>query len=241
MLLKIGYIGLTILMIIIITVMGKEVIDKTVADKHARTKKLLFLIGGLIIWQVYQLAIGASGILTDFSFPPRFMLLLVLPAFVFTGIFLRKNRNKAWVMEVPESWLSYVQSFRILVETLFVYSVAAGVLHPIVTIEGCNYDMIFGASAIVIWLLAYKLNILSRKIVLLWNYLGLAVLASVIFLFVSSVYFPQLYGLSEMMPKAFATAPFVLVAGFLMPSAVFIHVLSIIQLSKKINSNNYEK
>ena len=75
---------------------------------------------------------------------------------------------------------------------------------------------------------------LSRKAVLVWNYLGLSVLASVIFLFVTSVYFPQFYGLSEMMPKEFATAPFVLVAGFLMPSAVFIHVLSIIQLSKKI-------
>ena len=133
-------------------------------------------------------------------------------------------------MAIPEEWLTYIQSFRILVETLFVYSVSAGVLHPIVTIEGYNFDMVFGASAIAMWVFTYKIKVFSKQLLILWNYLGIAVLASVIFLFVSAVYFPNIWGETEMMPKAFATAPYVLVAGFLMPSAIFIHVLSIIRL-----------
>tara|TARA_B100000809_G_scaffold58771_1_gene55254 strand:+ start:1252 stop:1902 length:651 start_codon:yes stop_codon:yes gene_type:complete len=214
--------------------MGKTVIDKTVKDKNTRNKKLVLLIGGLILWSLYQLAIGASGFLTDFSLPPRFLFCLVLPAFLFTGIFLSKNRKKAWIMAIPESWLTYIQSFRILVETLFVYSVSARVLHPIVTIEGYNFDMVFGASALLIWFFTYRLKIISKPLLIIWNYLGIAVLASVIYLFVTSVYFPNIYGLTEMMPKTFATAPYVLVAGFLMPLAIFIHVLSIIRLRREL-------
>ncbi len=227
------------LMVILISIMGKNAIDKTVSDKKTRKEKLFLLVGGLILWQLYQLAIGASGFLTDFSFPPRFLLLLVIPAFLFTGIFLTRNRKKDWIMAIPEEWLTYIQSFRILVEILFVYSVSEGILHPLVTIEGYNFDMVFGASAIIMWLLTYKIKIISNTILILWNYLGITVLASVIFLFVSSIYFPNIWDETDMMPTTFASAPYVLVAGFLMPSAIFIHVLSIIRLerNKRIGSN----
>lgn len=232
MILQLGYLGLTALMVILISIMGKNAISKTVSDEASRQKMLFLLVGGLIFWQLYQLAIGASGFLTDFSLPPKFLFCLVLPAFLFTGIFLAKNKKKDWIMAIPEAWLTYIQSFRIIVETLFVYSVSAGVLHPIVTIEGYNFDMIFGASAIFMWLFTYKIKLLPKSILILWNYLGIAVLISVVFLFVSAVYFPNIWGQTEMMPKAFATAPYVLVAGFLMPSAIFIHVLSIIRLGR---------
>ena len=234
MILQLGYIGLTALMVILVSIAGKNVIDKTITDKKTRKNKLFLLVGGLILWPLYQLAIGASGFLTDFSLPPRFLFCLVLPAFLFTGIFLTKNRKKAWIMAVPEEWLTCIQSFRILVEVLFVYSISAGVLNPILTIEVYNFDMIFGASALLMWLVTYKFKIISKPILILWNYLGIAILASVIFLFVSAVYFPNIWGETEMMPKAFATAPYVLVAGFLMPFAIFIHLLSIIRLGREI-------
>ncbi len=94
MILQLGYFGLITLMVILISIMGKNAIDKTVTDKKTRKKKLFLLIGGLVIWQFYQLVIGVSGFLTDFSLPPRFLFCLVLPTFIFTGIFLSKNRKK---------------------------------------------------------------------------------------------------------------------------------------------------
>ena len=59
MILKIGYLSLTALMVILISIMGKSAINKTVTDKKTRQKKSLLLVGGLILWQLYQLAIGA--------------------------------------------------------------------------------------------------------------------------------------------------------------------------------------
>ena len=49
----------------------------------------------------------------------------------------------------------------------------------------------------------------------------------------TSIYKPELYGsTTALLPMAGFEYPYVLVAGFLMPLAVFIHVLSIVQLKK---------
>ncbi len=126
-------------------------------------------------------------------------------------------------------WLILIQGFRIFVEILFVMSVSEGLLHAEVTIEGYNYDMIFGITAVVVGL-TYLAKRLSDKFVLLWNYLGLIVLASVIFVFMSSIYLPELYGYETTpAPLEFTKYPYILVAGYLMPLAVFIHVLSIVK------------
>jgi hypothetical protein len=50
----------------------------------------------------------------------------------------------------------------------------------------------------------------------------------------TSIYAPELYG-SEipLLPLEAMGYPYVLIAGFLMPTAVFLHILSIIQVSIK--------
>jgi hypothetical protein len=74
---------------------------------------------------------------------------------------------------------------------------------------------------------------LHKKTALLWNYIGLAVLASVVVLFITSTYAPHVYNSKVPLIALDATKyPFVLVAGCLMPLAVFFHILSIVQLSK---------
>lgn len=94
--------------------------------------------------------------------------------------------------------------------------------------------MIFALTAPIIAFLVYNINVLSRKILIVWNYLGLLILASVIYLFLSSIYKPEIYG-SELplLPLKAFTYPYVLIAGFLMPTAVFLHILSIIQLKEE--------
>ena len=111
------------------------------------------------------------------------------------------------------------------------FSVAKGILNYHVTIEGYNFDMVFAFTAPIIGFLVYTKKVVPRKTILVWNYLGLTILASVIFLFLTSVYQPGIYG-SEvpLIPLASLTYPYVLVAGFLMPTAVFLHILSIIQV-----------
>ncbi len=196
-------------------------------------KKIIFIIAGLTLWQIYIYLISSNGFLANYDFPPKFMLFLVLPAFIFTGVFIYQKRNKPWITAIPEHWLVYFQSFRIMVESLFVMSLHEGILHKNMTIEGYNFDMIVGISALVIAFLVYQKKALSRKLIIWWNYIGLAVLASVILVVTTTIFFPELYGSKvRLMPTDFGTYPYVLIAGFLMPAAVFVHILSIVQLKK---------
>lgn len=225
--LKLAYIGLSLLMTLILVMIA------TRATGSRRTTYIV--LSGLLLWQVYIYILASKGILSDFSFPPKFAVFMIMPAFLFTGLFIFKNRNAVWIQEIPESWLIHYQTFRVLVETLFVYAVAAGVLHHHVTIEGYNYDMIFALTAPFMAFLVYQKKSLPKKVLIWWNYLGLAVLASVIFVFITTIFVPELYGSKvPLMPKGFGQFAYMLVPGFLMPSAVFIHILSLVQLKRSL-------
>jgi len=200
-------------------------------------KKTALLLFGLIGWQVYIYLTSLTGAYKNMSFPPPFFYMLIIPAFLFTGIFMFINKDKAWIEQIPESWLIYYQAFRVLVESLFVYSIAKNIVHENMTIAGYNYDMVFGASAIVVGLLVFQFKAVPKKFVLAWNYLGLCVIAVIIFIVNSTIYLPELYG-ADMAPwpADFGLYPYIVVAGFLMPSAVFVHVLSIVQLRRRLKT-----
>ena len=228
--LKIAYLALTFFTLLYLVFIGFRAIGKS-SSKPIRDKLLLII--SLIVWQVFIFVVASQGILKSYEFPPRFAIIFVIHSFIFTGIFLTINRNKKWIGSIPEHWIVYFQSFRILVETLFVLTVAKGILHYQVTIEGYNYDMIFALTAPLVAYLVYHKKIFSRKLILLWNYLGLIVIASIIFLFMTSIYFPEFYGNEiPLLPLEALSYPYILIPGFLMPTAVFLHILSIIQVSK---------
>jgi hypothetical protein len=230
--LKLGYLGLacalagTLIFFVLKVIRSKQ-------SNPAIAKYGKILIGLLFLWHIYVYAMAQTGILQNFSFPPNFAIFTIFPLFIFTGVFIYKNWAKSWLISIPPHWLVFVQAFRIIVETLFVFTVSAKILHPNVTIEGYNFDMIFAFTAPIMGILLLKNFKKYRKLALYWNYLGLAVLASVVSLFQIMIYNPALIdGNNIPLSPSMTTYPFILVAGFLMPTAVFIHFLSIAQLNK---------
>lgn len=228
--LKIAFVGLTLLTTVFLVIIGFKAIHNTSPNPK---KHKIILVLSLIIWHIFILALSLTDILKSYDFPPRFAIAFIVPSFIFTGVFLYRSRNKKWINSIPEQWIIYFQSFRIFVEILFVLALAEGIFNYHVTIEGYNFDMLFAFTAPVIAFLVYTKNVLSRRIVVVWNYIGLLVLASVIFLFLTSIYTPEWYGSNViLLPLEAFAYPYVLIAGFLMPTAVFLHILSIIQVSE---------
>ena len=185
--LQLAYIGLTLLMNIILVLIGFRAIKSFHSPSEIKKKKIILIIG-LLLWQVYVFTISKSGFLENFDFPPRFFIFLVLPLFIFTGIFIFRNRKNAWIDHIPQQWLFYYQSFRICIESLFVATVAQGILPKLVTIQGYNFDMIYAFTIPLIGFLIFQKKVLSHKVAGFWNYLGLAVIASIIF-FIHIVHF----------------------------------------------------
>jgi hypothetical protein len=226
--LQLAIIGLTLLTTVFLIFIGFKAINETSQDTNKHKAILVF---SLLFWHLFILLISSTNILKSYEFPPRFAIAFIIPSFIFTGVFLYRNRSNVWIKKIPERWIVYFQSFRIIVEILFLLALKEEVFNYHVTLEGYNFDMLFAVTAPIIAYMVYTKNLLPRRVVLLWNYIGLTVLASVIFLFVTSIYRPQLYG-SEipLLPLISFSYPYVVIAGFLMPTAVFLHVFSIFQL-----------
>ncbi len=231
---QLGYILLTLLMTCIILFGYNYGLTKIETDKSTRKKRIFILGIGLILWFTYAFILSKIGVLQNLELPPRFPILLILPAFLFIGIVLFKHRNSKIINVIPSSWLIYYQGFRVFIELLFAATVAIGTLHPEVTFNGYNYDILFAFTAPVVAFLVFNKKVLSKKIALIWNYIGLGVIAFIIFLFITTIFIPSIWGSTQsLVPIEFISFPYLLVPSFLMPSAIFMHILSIVQLSKK--------
>lgn len=231
--LELGYILLTFLVILIILFVYRYALSRIGLEKKEVNKRLAYAVFGLLAWLIYIYFMSKNGFLSDYSLPPRFPIFTIFPLFIFTGIVLYKNRNSEVFNVIPQSWSIYFQTFRIAVESLFVGTVAIGLLHKEVTIEGYNFDMVFAFTAPIIGYLIFKAKLLPKKIAILWNYIGLVVLVSVILIFTTTTFAPALWGsITPLSPPEMVSFPYILVAAFLMPVAVFVHIFSIMQLRK---------
>lgn len=181
-------------------------------------------------WLIYLSVLSYTEVITDFSFPPRIPLLVVLPLLMLMAISLFRRATTDFVATTSVGWLIYIQSFRIIVELIIWGLYKQGIVPIETTFEGYNYDVVVGLTAVP---LAYyaKRDKISPLMLMLWNIAGLLILANTVRLFVSTVYFPEIFGQdSTMIEPAFAKLPYLLIAGFFMPLAVYIHALSIKQL-----------
>lgn len=191
-----------------------------------------FLIG-IAAWLFYISVLGASGVLRDFSLPPRIPLLLVIPAFgIISWIFLT-GLHRPLLTAVPR-WLPMVfQSFRIWVEFLLLGVHLKGFATAEPTMAGYNFDILVPISGLILAFLVYKQKVLSEKWVLAWNIMGLCILASVVFIFITLGVFPAIWGYeTTTVSPEFGDMPYPLVAGFFMPVAVMVHLFSIGQVRR---------
>lgn len=232
--LEFGYIGLSVLMAIIIILGYRSALYKTISDTRIRNRRMGILVGFLLFWSVYLYILSSQQILFDFGFPPRVPLFIFIPLIAVTTIFYFRNRDDEVLHNIPRSYPIYYQTFRIIVETLLVYTFYAGILTQKATFEGLNFDVIMGITAPFVAYFIYKEPMTNRLFAKAWNILGIFMVLFVAFIVAASFYFPSLWN-SETPTSStqFVELPYLLVAGFLAPSAIFIHVVALMQLRRE--------
>ena len=183
-------------------------------------------VGG---WLALTGAIAASGFLSDFeTWPPR-MALVVIPALVGTVLLARSRWVTSLLPHVPIAWPIAAQAFRVLVELMLWWFFAAGLIPRQMTFEGMNFDVVTGLLALPV---AYGLVKLGwpRSIAVTYNVLGLVLLATIVTVALVSVPGPFRVFTNEPANTLPATFPFVWLPAFLVPAALFFHLVSLIQL-----------
>ena len=94
MVLKLSFIGLTLVTNIFILFIGFSAINKTIKKQ---IKPKVFLFSSLVLWQLYIYTLSSTQVLMSFDFPPLFALAFIIPSFIFTGLFLFWQRKKKWM------------------------------------------------------------------------------------------------------------------------------------------------
>lgn len=124
---------------------------------------------------------------------------------------------------VPLAALVGFQAFRLPLEIVLHRIYMEGALPVQMTWSGRNFDVVTGIFAIVVAVGVWK-GIAGRRVLMVWNVLGLALLVNVVAIAVLST--PTFRRFTEGPPVLVpSTFPWVWVATFLVPAALFGHVV----------------
>ncbi|MGB1248704.1 MAG: hypothetical protein ACPG4Z_07445 [Chitinophagales bacterium] len=231
--LALGFIGLSVFVFILVMIGYNHTISKTYNSSSEKKKAWIYFFGFWIVWFVYLTFLSTQNILAGLSLPPRFLYLLLLPLILFIIFFVRKFKDSPLVHNLPKTWVSGIQTYRIAVETLLHFTFVAGVIPASATFNGFNFDILVGLSAPLMVLFFFRKTNFNKIIAKLWNVWGILMIFVVVVVIATSNYFPQLWGSDvSLVADEFFQYPYLLVAGFLAPLAIFLHVVSLLQLRK---------
>ncbi len=232
--LETAYISLSLLMLFLLY-FGQFRVNKIIdnSEKKAAVKPIQIFLP-VFIWLIYILVLTSTNLLYSFDLPPRLPLFIFIPLFIICIIFYQKNKNNTSFSFVPIKWIIAIQSFRIIVEIILLYTFYKGIIPVEATFEGYNFDIVIGISALLIILFKSSKILEYKTLFIAWNILGILLVTFVGFIIGSMAYFPNLWGYdAPQVLLSFVQFPFILIAGFLAPMAIFLHVVTLIVIRTK--------
>lgn len=183
-------------------------------------------LAGLVCWLAYTSALGYFGVIARSTNPPGPAFIL-FPVILFVALFLSRSKAAGQVAaSIPLGLLLGAQAFRIVVEQFLFQLAEVGLAPRMLTYEGVNFDILIGLSApIVAW--AYFTGRLSARVALMWNFLGLAMLANIVVRAIMTAPGPFHILTSDVPNLAIGTFPYTYIPGLMAPLALSLHVLAI--------------
>jgi hypothetical protein len=206
-----------------------------VVQFYTATKHSLPFLVIIAVWMMVQLFIGLSDFyLNTTSLPPRFAFLIVPAMLVTITLFITK-KGKTFLDSLDTKKLTLLHTIRIPVEIVLYYLFLAKAIPQEMTFEGRNFDIIAGITAPVIYYFGYVKNSISKKILIAWNIICLALLFNIVVVAILSVATPfQQFGATQ--PNiAIAYFPFNWLASVIVPLVLLGHLACLRKLIKSKN------
>jgi len=231
--LEISYIGLSVLMVLIIVLTYYKYAKVVITNKKTLLRKMSILVGFLIFWFAYLTFLSSQEILFDLNLPPKIPILIFLPLIITTLIFYRFNKNDLVLKAIPKTYPVYYQTFRIFVELILLFTFYKNIIPETATFEGWNFDILMGITAPFMAYFVFRGKVKNLFLAKMWNVLGIFMVLFVAFIIATGFYQPQIWGSeTQLVQFKFVQMPYLLIAGFLAPSAIFMHIVSLMQLQK---------
>ncbi len=187
---------------------------------------------GIAVWLLVQGIITLKGFyMVTGTVPPRFAL-MAAPPFVLIAVLFISKKGRIFLDAFNIRTLTFLHTIRIPVEIVLFLLVVHRQLPEAMSFEGRNLDIISGISAPVVGWLYFDRKILSRNLLLVWNFMCLALVLNVMIygLLSAQTSFQQLS--FEQPNKAVQYFPFSWLPSFVVPVVILSHLISIRRLLK---------
>lgn len=202
---------------------GRRSGESTTARRRATTWAAVGAFG----WLVLTGGLAASGVLAQWERTPPPLLVLLVVSLIATIALACWKVGRILASALPLWALVGYQAFRMPVEFMLHRAYEEGVIGAQMTWSGRNFDVVSGASAVVLalWLRARGPERPTlRAVVWAWNVLGLALLVNIVTIAVLSM--PTRLRTFDGPANSFvATFPFVWLPTVMVTAALFGHVL----------------
>lgn len=191
---------------------------------------LLVTVAFLLIWLLFTLIIGTSGMLEDYtSHPPKILLVIAPPLIFILLIFISKQFHDL-CEGMDNFWFIYPQSFRIIMEFILWLLFRYRIIPVQMTFAGGNYDIIIGLTAPVVAYYCFNRKIWSPKVALVWNFVGIGFLSYIMIVAMLSTPYPFRVFMNEPANTIVFHFPFVWLPSVVVPFALLLHLISIRKL-----------
>ena len=199
--------------------------------KAAHYSKRLMAV--VLVWLIIQSALGILGFYSNWTaIPPRFPLLIAPPVLAIVLLLALKG-GRSFVDTLNIETLTILHVIRIPVEITLYYLLMARLIPQSMTFEGTNLDIVSGITAPIVYYFAFSLKRMHPRILLIWNFVCLALLLNVVITAILSAPTPFQKFAFDQPNIGIGYFPFVLLPAVLVPIVLFSHLASIRQLIKR--------
>lgn len=152
----------------------------TVVFFYQATHRSAIVLLVLLCWLALQSIIGISGFYAETdTFPPRFLLLVLPPLLFIVGLFFTP-KGKRFIDGLNIQTLTLLHIVRIPVEIVLFGLFMNKAVPELMTFEGRNFDILSGMTAPFIFYFGFIKKQIDTKIILLWNFICLALLLNIV-------------------------------------------------------------
>jgi len=188
-----------------------------------RRHRTVLVGAAMLAWLLVTALIAASGVLRRFdAVPPPFALLAVAVGAVGIGVAC-SPLGTLLVRGLPLWVLVGFQVFRVPLELVMHRAYVEGVMPVQMSYSGQNFDIVSGISAGVLGLWLARARV-PRWVVVLWNFLGFALLVNIVTTAVVSTPLFRWFG-DERLNTFVTYPPFVWLPAVLVVAALMGHIL----------------
>ena len=208
----------------------------TMIKGNERVKKRMHMVTLLLLaWLIFQSTLSLNGWYMDRkTVPPHVMFPLVV-MFVSLGLMFGTGRGRRFVGGLNDEILTWLHVVRIPVEIALYLFASQKAIPWSMTFEGHNFDIIFGITAPIVAILAFRKKVISMKVVRIWNVLGLISVLIVVITGVGAI--PNLQWWDGSQPNyAVMHFPGIWLPAFIVPVVIFSHLAFITGTARSMKS-----